>query len=230
MKLLVVGCSFSSGWAFKNEKDNPEIWPNQLGADVTNLSVTGTDNTGIFLNTLLANPADFDQVIVQWTGLDRVVLGSSMINADNPLPSNILPDVTYHEFYKAFLILNKRLNHLTRFCQMVSYLQQYPNIHFVNGLVDWDQATFDADLSWDRVSANRFLHDIIDVDQLPDQEIQRIWDLVKTQLANIDLEKWINPFNSLQKLRRDQVSATDLHPGTESHRYYAELILNKIRR
>lgn len=229
MKLLVVGCSFSSGWGFDGEKTNPAIWPNLLKADVTNLSITGIDNTGIFLNTLTAKPLTFDCVIVQWTGIDRVVLDNTMITQDNPLPADILPNTEYHQFYRSFLLLNKRLNHWTRFCQMVTYLQQYKNIYFVNGLVDWDKQTFDMSRSWDQVIDNKFLHSIIDCDQLTDSQIQQTWATVKTQLSGIDLERWVNPFNSLQSIRIDQISNVDQHPGTLSHQKYAELISNKIR-
>lgn len=228
MKLLVVGCSFSSGWGFDKEKDNPDIWPNLLNADVTNLSVTGTDNTGIFLNTLLADPDKFDCVVVQWTGLDRVILGHSMINYDNPLPT--LPDAEYRQFYKSFLLLNKRLHHLTRFCQMITYLQKYKNIYFVNGLLDWNKDVFDINRPWYKVADNKFLRSVVDVDQLTDNQIQEVWAGLKNQLSNIDLTRWINPFKSMQSIRSDQISDVDLHPGILSHQQYAELIRNKICR
>lgn len=230
MKLLVVGCSFSSGWGFIQGKDDAGIWPNLLEAEVTNLSVTGTDNTGIFLNTLLANPAKFDHVIVQWTGLDRVVIGNGMINHDNPLAENILPNQVYTEFYKAFLILNKRLTHWTRFCQMIEYLQQYQNVHFLNGLVDWDKTVFDSTREWDQIYSNRFLHSIINTDLMTDAQIQTAWAMVKSQISAIDLTRWVNPFNSLQSTRVDQVSTIDLHPGPVSQQKYAELIRNRLRR
>lgn len=227
MKTLVVGCSFSSGWGFIGEKNNPNIWPNLIGSDITNLSETGTDNTGIFLNTLTADPKKYDCVIVQWTGLDRVVLGHGMVTQQNSIP-NILTDDDYEHFYKSFLLLNTRLHHWSRFCQMIIYLQKYQNMYFVNGLLDWDKNVFDSTMSWDKIVKNKFLNSLIDVDHATDKQIQHVWHVIKSQLSQIDLGRWINPFNSLQFMRIDQVSSTDQHPGTYSHQKYAELISNTI--
>jgi hypothetical protein len=227
MKILVVGCSFSSGWGFVGEKDNPSIWPNLIDADVANMSETGTDNTGIFLNTLTADPKQYDRVVVQWTGMDRVVLGHGMITQQNPVP-NLLTDSDYEHFYKSFLLLNTRLHHWSRFCQMISCLQTYQNVYFVNGLLDWDKNVFDPTMTWDRITKNKFLSSIVDVEHATDQQIQHTWNIIKLQLNDIDLSKWVNPFNSLQSMRIDQVSVTDQHPGALSHQKYAELIYNSI--
>ena len=53
MKLLVGGCSFSSGWRFTPDNIH-QTWPSrlakELGAELTNVSAPAYDNKGIFLN------------------------------------------------------------------------------------------------------------------------------------------------------------------------------------
>lgn len=234
MKTLVVGCSFSDGWGFENGIQSPLIWPNLLAntlkTEITNYSKAATDNTGIFLNTITTTKLQkFDLILVQWTGLDRVVLSQddhcSMIHSQNILHTQNLTNKDYEQFYKSFLKLNGLTIHWNRFCQMLMYLQDFPNVYFVNGLVHWSRAMFDSDSIEQQITNNKFLLDLIDIEKNPDDYVQQRWNFVKNQLNQIDLSRWVNPFSSLYDLQSDSVSPTDSHPGPKSHQHYAELIV-----
>lgn len=66
MRLLVGGCSLSSGWGFTSDNID-QTWPNllskKLDAQLTNVSKAGYDNTGIFLN-LMEQLTSTDSVLV----------------------------------------------------------------------------------------------------------------------------------------------------------------------
>jgi hypothetical protein len=130
MKILICGCSFSSGWGFAENIKDKNIWPNlvakNLNATVTNLSVAGCDNIEIFLNTLTAiQEQKFDRIIVQWTSFDRIIVTPAsehytMITNDNPCSD--ISNADYAKFYKVFLELNGMQAHWNRFYKIVNIL------------------------------------------------------------------------------------------------------------
>jgi hypothetical protein len=239
MKILVCGCSFSSGWGFDNGIDDTNIWPNilakDLNAEITNLSVTGCDNTEIFLNSLTAiqNQA-FDQIFVQWTSLDRIIVTPTaehytMITKDNPRPD--ISDADYQQFYKIFLELNGMQAHWNRFYKMVNILQSYKNVYFINGLLTWNQKLFDKNTTLEDCAKDNFLSSLLQIESkwipnLGQSEWipEPIWNNIKTQVQTLNLKKWINPFDSMQSMRVDQISGNDLHPGIQSHQIFANCI------
>jgi hypothetical protein len=239
MKILVCGCSFSSGWGFDNGIDDTNIWPNilakDLTAEITNLSVTGCDNTEIFLNSLTSiQNQTFDQIFVQWTSLDRIIVTPTaehytMITKDNPGPD--ISDADYRQFYKVFLELNGMQAHWNRFYKMVSILQNYKNVYFINGLLPWNQKLFDKNTTLEDCAKDKFLSSLLQIKSKWTPNLgqsewipEPIWNNIKTQVQTLNLKKWINPFDSMQSMKVDQISDNDLHPGIESHRIFANCI------
>jgi len=239
MKILVCGCSFSSGWGFDNGIDDTNIWPNilakDLTAEITNLSVTGCDNTEIFLNSLTSiQNQTFDQIFVQWTSLDRIIVTPTaehytMITKDNPGPD--ISDADYRQFYKVFLELNGMQAHWNRFYKMVSILQNYKNVYFINGLLPWNQKLFDKNTTLEDCAKDKFLSSLLQIESKWTPNLgqsewipEPIWNNIKTQVQTLNLKKWINPFDSMQSMKVDQISDNDLHPGIESHRIFANCI------
>jgi hypothetical protein len=244
MKILVCGCSFSSGWGFKDGINNANIWPNilaqHLNAEVTNLSVTGCDNTEIFLNALTAiQNQNFDKIIVQWTSLERIIVSPkaehyTMITESNPCTD--LADSDYQHFYKVFLKLNGMQAHWNRFYKMISILQNYNNVYFVNGLLTWNQKLFNKNTILEDCAKDEFLSSLLQIESkwMPNLGIKAewipepIWNKINAQVQTLDLKKWIILFDSMQSMKVDQISDIDQHPGTLSHRMFANCIIKYL--
>jgi hypothetical protein len=236
MKLLVGGCSFSSGWGFA-PANIEQCWPNllakKLNANLTNVSETGYDNPGIFLNLIeKLTSADFDLCLFQVTALNRIILspnahGHRLLHPAGPNISNgKLSDIEYTAMIKKFVLINQDMEHWNRLFKIIVTIQnlikQGKNIKFVNGLLDWDDKFF-TDLS-----KSTFVKTTIDFDNLPDADIAKFMHVLYNQVQTIDLTAWINPFTPLKKLKVDTVSATDLHPGIKSHSIFADTIYKGI--
>jgi hypothetical protein len=235
MKLLVSGCSFSSGYGFESlpEKNWASQVAEQLGATLKNVACTGYDNTGICLNFLeQITKEDFDICLLQITSIDRVILSpnwngaqlvSSMLNISNGFLSNL----EYQHWFKKFALLNQHSEHWQRLLKFIHIVQNLSNqgkyIRFVNGLLDWDKELFN------NPKESKFLNRLIDIDQLQDSDIPRLRKLVHSQTKSIDLNLWINPFNNFDQLRVDRIANEDPHPGLKSHDLYAKLITNYLK-
>jgi hypothetical protein len=234
MKLLVSGCSFSSGWGFESAPENN--WANQvakkLGATLTNVAMAGYDNTGICLNFLeKITKEDFDICLLQITSIARVVLspnwnGSRLVNEVN-ISNGFLLDSEYQRWFKNFVLLNQHAEHWNRLLKFIHICQNLSNqgkyIRFVNGLLEWDKALFT------NPKESRFLNRLIDVNSTSNLDIIRLRELVHNQTKSIDLNLWINPFNNFNSARVDSISAEDNHPGLKSHNLYATLITNYLK-
>lgn len=235
MKLLVSGCSFSSGFAFDNtniEKNWPNQLANLLGATVTNVAQTGYDNVGIFINAMeQLTKEDFDICLLQITSIDRLLLspnwyGARICSPDTNISDNLLSDQEYQHWCKTFVLLNQHAEHWSRLLKIINIIQnltkQGKYIRFVNGLLDWDQNLFVDH------TRSKFLDRLIDIHSIPDDEIDRLRKLVYNQAMSIDLNLWINPFNSFNSLKFDHILPTDTHPGIQSHTLYTNLIFNYL--
>ena len=234
MKLLVSGCSFSSGWGFESAPE--KNWANQvaeqLGATLTNVAVTGYDNTGICLNFLeQIIKEDFDICLLQITNISRVVLspnwnGSRLVTEVN-ISNGFLSDSEYQSWFRNFVLLNQHAEHWGRLLKFIDIFQNLSNqgkyIRFVNGLLDWDEELFT------NPKESKFLNKLIDINQIPDSDITRLRELVHNQTKSIDLNLWINPFNSFNRTKIDEISSGDFHPGLKSHNLYATLITNYLK-
>jgi hypothetical protein len=234
MNLLVGGCSFSSGWGFDNtiEKTWPRLLANQLGARLVNVSESGYDNVGIFINFLQQiHKQDFDICLFQVTSLNRIILspnwnGHQLCRNIN-ISNGFMSDSQYDNWYKNFLLLNQSCEHWSRLLKIIDILQslakQGKYIRFVNGLLDWDRELFQD------VSKSKFFNRLIDVDNILDADIDRLRKIVYNQVKDIDLNLWINPFENFIQLKTDIISINDEHPGPNSHERYSNLIFNYLK-
>jgi hypothetical protein len=238
-KLLVSGCSFSSGWGF-TDANIQRNWPTQLAkrldATVTNVAQLGFDNPGIFINFIeQLTKEDFDICLLQVTSIDRLLLSPNWHAATTPrieenMTNGLMSDSEYKQWCSKFLLLNQQSEHWIRLTKIINVIQnlsrQGKYIRFVNGLLDWDRELFIDPLK------SGFLERLIDIDNIPNDEIDRLRNLVYNQTKGIDLNLWINPFDSFHNLQIDDMSPeTDPygHPGVESHDMYAELVFNYLK-
>jgi len=231
MKLLVSGCSFSSGYGFPLELQDPNIWPNRvakaLDADLNNLSVPGYDNTGIFLNVLNdLTVNDYDLILIQFTSLNRIVVSPNMHGTTSPGVLNTLNNfktkTEFDTFNKQWIRLNKDFEHWKRLISIITIFQkmidQGYNIKFINGLLHWNKDFFDNDRSI-------FALDLLDYHNLPDSDIKKGLDILNRDKQKINPEHWINLHESFYDMQIDNASSTDNHPGVRSHEIYTDKIL-----
>ena len=238
MKILVSGCSFSTGHGLASSLDDPRIWPNLLGkklnADVINVAVPGYDNPGIFLNAVQELTTNaYDLILIQATALGRLVVSPNMhsrilltapLNAD--LWKGRISKGDYENFQRTLIMINQYSEHWHRLKNIIFTVQNLVakgyNIKFVNGLLEWDRDFFDHDRS-------EFLDLILDVDDLPDEDIQLGTEIINRDKKQINLDLWVNPFESLRSLQIDHASETDRHPGIKSQALFSEFIFNHLQ-
>jgi hypothetical protein len=234
MNILVSGCSFSYGFGLPGTTKDPNCWANQvaqsLNASIDNVSVPGYDNTGIFLNAITSlTSKKYDLILIQLTSLGRIVVSPNIHGSRHITHYNIHPigvsDSEYKKFYKTFVKLNQDFEHWNRLTKIIFSVQNLVkaghNIRFINGLLNWPQELFD------RADSN-YAKNIIDYHNLPDSDIQIGLDCINRDKENINLDLWLNPFNSFYQLQIDQISPEDNHPGIKSQRIYAEMILKNL--
>jgi hypothetical protein len=238
MKILVAGCSFSVGYGFASSLKDPYIWPNLLGkklnAEVSNVSVPGYDNTGIFLNAISELTTNqYDLILFQVTNLNRIVVSPnihSKINMMGKLDFNLwkgrINELDYKNFYRSMILLNQDFEHWIRLRNIIFTVQNLVNkgynIKFVNGLLDWTPDFFSNDRS-------KFGNQILNVDDLPDSDIELGVKILNHDKQKINLNLWINPFNSFSKLQIDNASSNDTHPGIKSQEIFSELIFKHLQ-
>jgi hypothetical protein len=238
MKILVSGCSMSVGYGFANLLNDPTIWPNLLGkklnADITNVSIPGYDNAGIFLNAISELTTNkYDLILIQITSLNRIVVSPnihSRIGLTTPLDFNHwkgrIDKINYTNFCRTLVLANQDFEHWNRLVNVIVTVQNLVdkgyNIKFVNGLLDWTPDFFNKDRS-------NFGDRILNVDDLPNQEIAIGVENLNRDKQKINLDLWINPFNNLDSLKVDEASSTDCHPGIKSQQMFSELIFNYLQ-
>jgi hypothetical protein len=242
-KILVSGDSIPYGIGFPLEKNEPSIWPNQLAsfleAEVTNVSISGYDNTGIFINAISEFlTTEYDLILIQLSTLERVVLSPNMhtrINITNATIDSLknqisvmaIPQFSKDQllnFHKIFFELNGKYDHWERLIRIIYSIQslakQGYNIRIINGLLDWPEELFSNKYSL-------YAKKILNYDSLPDEDIEVGLEKIYKQIKDIDLSIWMNPFNPFGRVAVDY-APLDNHPGSKSHKIYTDMILKNL--
>jgi hypothetical protein len=234
MKILVAGCSISSGWGFAEEKSSPGLWTNlvasKLNATVTNIAKTASSNYDIFLQTLLEQKNNcYDLVLVQWTGLDRITLASSLdsfiiVNhIAKDTQSSLFQHVTPSDlrtFSQVMLEINNMWKAFVDLGKMTQILGQQTVPHyFINGNLPWTTDFFY------NAGHDPFTNLLLTIDTDHKLVRQQI-DQVKQQLIPT---RWINLEQGWQYSKLDTVSPTDIHAGVASHEFYAKQVIDFLK-
>lgn len=234
MKILVCGCSISSGWGFVEEKQNPEIWPNivqkQLGAQVTNQAKTASNNYDIFLQAIDSITKDhYDMVLVQWSGLDRITLSSGLdsfilINTVEPdTQSPLYKDISQedlHSYTRVITSINNMWKAFVDLATMTEVLsrQQTP-VYFINGNLPWTTDFFN------NPKHDSFTKCLLSIDT-DEPKVRSIIDCTRTRLSSA---AWVNLHQGWQYNQLDTVSQTDIHAGPHSHEFYATQVVKFLK-
>jgi hypothetical protein len=238
MKLLVCGCSFSSGWGFPSHVQSwPNILADRANLDITNRAATSNTNSDIFLSAV-KEQNQFDLVLVQWSALGRITVSTGpdntgvIISHYNPYLQEALPYASQHQwnsFFKIMSLVNQDWKHYFNLIDMVICLQQNPRVFFVNGLIDWDRDFFEHSWSLPFDQQNKFLNNLLQVDQYDDTFLDHCLTRVLDARNSIDQTRWINLTSSWHSSKIDSVSTVDLHPGIHSQQMFAEQVFNFIK-
>lgn len=245
MKILISGCSFSSGWGFEQEKHSPQIWPNLLASqtnhEIVNIAETCNSNSDIFLSTIheISKNA-YDLVLVQATALDRIAtttgpLGNkiNLINFDQRGDAEVelFSKDQIATFKKIYTVFNHSWKHFFDFADMVetySYLQT--PVVLINGLLPWDLHF------WNRINGfptnqlvDQFTKDLIQLDRYSDNTLTQLIQKVNLGKEKIQKCPWINLTDSWQFAKIDTVSYADQHPGTHSQQLFATQVSKFIK-
>jgi hypothetical protein len=234
MKILIAGCSISSGWGFAEEKSNPGLWTNLvangLNATVVNVAKTASSNYDIFLQTLSEQTTNsYDLVLVQWTGLDRITLASGLdsfiivnhIAADtqSSLFQHVKPS-DLRTFSQVMLEINNMWKAFVDLGKMTQLLGQQTIPHyFINGNLPWTTDFFY------NPGHDPFTNLLLTIDT--DHKLVRDHvDQIKQQLVP---DRWVNLAQGWQYSQLDTVSVTDIHAGSESHKFYAKQVIDFLK-
>jgi len=242
-KILVAGDSIPYGYGFPLEKNEPSIWPNRLAtfleAELTNVSIPGYDNTGIFINAMSELlTTKYDLILIQLSSLDRIVLSPNVhtrINITNETVDSLknkmsamaIPQFSKNQlsyFHKIFFELNGKYEHWERLIRIIYSIQslakQGHNIRIINGLIDWNHDFFTN-------RDSQYAKQILNYDSLPDNDIEIGLEQIQQQVKEIDLSLWLNPFENFYKIQIDR-APLDGHPGSSSHKIYTDMILKNL--
>lgn len=234
MKILVAGCSISSGWGFELEKQDPKIWPNLVGkeltAEIVNVAQTASSNYDIFLQVLLAQQYDsYDATLVQWTGLDRITLASgmdSLIILNNIDPANQSPIFQHVDpkdlltFSRVMTVINNLWKPFVDLSRMTQILSQRSNkTYFINGNLPWTTDFFY------NPGHDAFTNYLLEIDT----DHKLVKDTIAQIKQNLIPERWINLAQGWQYSKLDLVAPTDAHAGPDSHKFYAQQVVDFLK-
>jgi len=138
---LFAGCSYTAGSGFNLEKNEPNLWVNQLHnkffSNTTQLNVSrgGRSNAGIFQDTvkaMLTYPVK--HAIIEWTSMPRYELElgfETYSTRQSFIPNSICRDHNLHDINYTGSYLNSikdRFTSLAHDCFEILNLLEYVNV------------------------------------------------------------------------------------------------------
>lgn len=241
-----VGCSFTVGVGLELEKNNTNNYVNivsrHFNAHPNNLAVGGNSNYNIFmsaLNELLYS--DQDILFVQWTSLNRLWLYPGP-DTKLSLAHTITNDYSYRDLFFSKKDLQKvadtyhLLNHdycnlmtLIDYSKILESIAGKNKIIFINGLVPWTEEIQKTTTSTNYAQTlSKYFKDILDFDHRDDKELDELVKQLSNKINSLQQSKWVNMFDSFQSNVID-FGNDNQHPGPESHKLYANQIINYLK-
>ena len=253
-KILIAGCSYTSGYKMPGEQNNPDIWPNllskKLGATtIKNVAKTGANNHFIFLETLSELIKDhYDLVLVQWSAIPRYMYHVGLelydVNTRFDRDINIVNNKTISTEWLSEIknrLLKIHNDHwdildLVKYVNVLIELQtksRHGHIFFINGLGPWPDQYFlrkQINLPSDLTI---FEQTMFQVDCRDDLEIFQLYNMVHEQYnkyGGIQENHWLNLYQSQDNLKVDTISSTDSHPGCASQEIFSEYFYQQLQK
>lgn len=252
-KILVVGDSWTHGFALENTIHNPKLWVNQIisrmfpESSVENLALPGRNNNWIFVEAASAlTKKDYDLAIIGWSTIPRYTMNVGLETYETHCmfrdkDININPGVTFKgkwlkEIGNNLLKLHNDhwdLLNLVKYVSILVNLQtklKGKHVFFVNAIGPWPTDYFVKKPFVYPNELNDFLKNILQVETRDDEEIHKLYEMIYTQYESaggIQELHWLNLYESLLSKKIDNNPDALWHPGPQSHDLYADF-LSKI--
>lgn len=223
------GCSITMGAGYSAQQQDERIYPNQVGyylsTLVDNQAEGGSSNLKIFTR---AAKALIDKqhtcYFVQWSALHRHWVYPSPKHGFY-IGSDVDDNIADRNFVAHYQLLNHDYSNIMSLIDYTRILTQMAkdagvDIWFINGIVPW---TSDMLLA----SSNRSDYAKTLYQGLSLTEEQDFAERLQNNLELISWDSWINPWNSIAELQVDD-APLDNHPGPETHKKVAEMIVDHI--
>jgi len=241
--VLVVGCSYTYGAGLKLEKNDPDLWVNQLfpNANITNAAKIGANNDWIFLETIsYLLKQSYDIVLVAWSAIPRYNFHvglelypvETMLIKNHDINLNSKVTISGKWLESIGNNLNKIHNDHWDLLNLVKYVNTLIELQvksrqgklvFVNSLGPWCHNYFEHKEISLPSDLDPYVQFLLEVENRDDADIFKLYDMIHahyTEYGGIQENYWLNLYNSLETQRIDKVSATDLHPGYQSQQVY----------
>lgn len=245
--MTVIGCSFSVGVGLVAEKDDPENYVNLIKEDlklkIKNLSKAGNSNYNIFitaLNELKDNNPDY--LLIQWSAFNRLWVYPGP-DAELQLSAYINSDFKYRDIFFSKKELQKiatyffTLNHdyksiisLVEFCDLINFMAKKTRVIFVNGLLPLTADLFDKKaITNPALNFSNYTKEILEFDSRSDEELSKLFLELSNATSSLNMAQWPNITESLMNMRID-FGSDGSHPGYKSHKLYATMITNYLKK
>lgn len=252
-KILVAGCSYTSGFEMPGERDNPSIWANllskKLGATtIKNVAQPGVNNHYIFLETISALIKDhYDLVLVEWSAIPRYVCHVGLELYDvytrfedevNLVNKETIPKAWLKEIKNRLLKIHNDhwdILDLVKYVNVLIELQvknRSSQIFFINGIGPWSDQFFTKKQINLPSDLTQYEQNLLQADLRDDSEIFQLYDMIHEHYSNyggIQQKYWLNLYQSQDKLKIDTISSTDFHPGYASQKVFSDYFYQEIQ-
>ncbi len=231
MKIGFCGCSITYGTGVAEQQRYSSVVGQALACKTINLAQPGRGNRDIFLQALKLATTDTDVIIVQWSAPGRhwfIPQFDRSYNTNTVLADQHLPYIKnrdYQTFVDVFKLMDNSYNQymeLQKHTEILNSLNK--KIYYLNGLMHIDPVF----LNWDPVinldNLHNYTKQIIDFDNLPDHDIRKAIDSIRTAFS-VTKNMWI----STNKFGKVDIGTDGGHPGPESHRIKADMIVQYIK-
>jgi len=253
---LFAGCSYTAGSGFNLEKNEPNLWVNQLHnkffSNTTQLNVSrgGRSNAGIFQDTvkaMLTYPVK--HAIIEWTSMPRYELElgfETYSTRQSFIPNSICRDHNLHDINYTGSYLNSikdRFTSLAHDCFEILNLLEYVNVivnlsqlthtkvFFVNGICPWDNDFFIPKQSVLPSEYTQYTQKILHTETRADDNSEQLYNTMHdgfTKAGGIHQSSWLNLYSSMRENVID-LNDDSTHPGIESNNLYLELFSKELK-
>lgn len=247
-KFTITGCSMTVGVGLLEEKHDPNNYANlvtkNFDAQLNNLAVGGNSNYNIFItaiNELLFNTPDV--LIVQWSALNRHWMYPGPTMRLPIVGQTVKPPIGIDQYFTAsklqkfsdqFRLLNHDYHNIlsmVNYCKILQTLAQHRcQLVIVNGLLPWTKELQYKQSATDPAKYfSDYTKSLLTIDLLPDEDIVKYFMQLLTGIEELDKKLWVNMFNSFGNIMIDW-GLDHAHPGPESHKKYASMIITHLNK